>query len=341
MEQDAALGAAPTPQEEVRRYLEATGSDSTWRTGDIAALRARTRAEALSVRGPLAPVASVDTLVAGGAHCRLYRPVAAAPANGVVVWIHGGGWIHGDLDCYEGVTRAMAAATGYPVLAVAYRLAPEWPFPAALDDVWAALRWAAERFDRVAMAGDSSGGNLVAATALRARDSGVRLDLQALVYPVLDSVATTPYKLGFRERYASFAGQRDFGSTAFDRIANIWEQYVPDPAQRMQPYASPMHATSLRGVAPAVVVTAEHDFLRGEDEQYVQRLRADGVPATLHEFPGQIHGFFQMRGVLTDAHRAMELVADAISNTFEQPRHARDTNESHPSTASDAKERSC
>ncbi|WP_432824478.1 alpha/beta hydrolase [Dactylosporangium sp. CA-092794] len=307
--------------DEVRRYFEDAGSDSAWPTADIAALRAWTRAEALSVRGPLEPVAAVDAFVVAGAHCRLYRPVPQGPhPPGVVVWVHGGGWIHGDLDCYEGVTRAMAASSGAAVLAVEYRLAPELPFPAALDDVWAALRWATSRFDRVAMAGDSSGGNLVAAAAIRARDAGVPLDLQVLVYPVLDSVAETPYKLRFRDRYAGFAGQPDFGSTAFDRIKYIWEQYVPDPVMRTHPYTSPMRAASLRGVAPAVVVTAEHDILRGEAEHYVQRLQADGVPASLHGFPGQIHGFFQMRGPLTDAHRAMELVAAAIRDALRHPR---------------------
>jgi acetyl esterase len=156
----------------------------------------------------------------------------------------------------------------------------------------------------------------VAAAAIKARDVGIPLDLQVLVYPVLDSTAGTTYKLRFRDRYPDFAGQPDFGATAFDRIKFIWEQYAQQPAQRTLPYASPMHAVSLHSVAPAVVVTAEHDILRGEAERYVERLRADGVPATLYEFPGQIHGFVQMRGVLSDAHRAMDLIAGSIRDAL-------------------------
>ena len=320
VEADAIAGSAtPVPNDEVRRYLETVRPDSTWRTGDIAALRRQTRAEALAVRGALTPMAAVDEVVAGGVRCRLYRPTSPGPGRSAVMWIHGGGWIHGDLDCYEGVTRALAAASGAPVLAVAYRLAPEHPFPAGLEDVWAALEWASSRFDRIAIAGDSSGGNLVAATAIKARDLRVALALQVLIYPVLDSSAETPYKARFRDRYTTFAGQTEFGTTAFDRINYIWEQYVPEPARRIEPYASPARVSSLRGVAPAVIVTAEHDILRGEAESYAERLRADGVPVARYEFPGQIHGFFQMRGVLSDAHRAMELVADAVRAAVQQP----------------------
>ncbi len=320
METDATTPAydVPVPADEVRRYLEASQPDTTWRTGDVAALRMQTRAEALAVRGELEPVAAIDEHSIGGVPCRLYQP-AAAVASGLIVWVHGGGWTHGDLDCYDGVARALAATSGVPVLAATYRLAPEHPYPAALDDVWTVLEWASARFDRIAMAGDSSGGNLVAATAIKSRDRGVAIALQVLIYPVLDSFASTPYKMGFRDRYAVFAGQADFGLTAFDRLNHIWEQYVPDPARRTDPYASPMRARSLHGVAPAVIVTAEHDFLRGEGEAYAQRLRTDGVAVTLHEFPGQIHGFFQMRGVLSDAHRAMDLVVTDIRTAIRQP----------------------
>ena len=327
MESDAVDGrrVAPVPHDEVRKYFDGLGSTSvTWRSGDVAALRAETRTEAMAVRGPLEPIAGVEDIAVGATPCRLYRPITSdsdshAATGGVAVWVHGGGWVHGDLDSYEGVTRALAAASGVPVLAMAYRLAPERPFPAALDDVWAVVEWATNHFSHVALAGDSSGGNLVAATAIRARDAGVPLALQVLIYPVLDSSDATPYKLRFRDRYTTFAGQPDFGPTAFDRINSIWAHYIPEPALRVQPYASPMRASSLRGVAPAVVITAEHDILRGEAEDFVERLRADGVPVTLHEFAGQIHGFFQMRAVLSDAHRAMELVGDAIRTALEQP----------------------
>lgn len=309
---------APEPHEQVRRYFAGVRQTETWRDGDVAALRRETRHAALQVRGDLEPVEAVETIALDGLECRLYLPArqpSGAARTGGVLWVHGGGWVHGDLDSYEGVARAMAASTARPVLAVDYRLAPEHPYPAGLDDVLTAYRWLSARSGPVVMAGDSSGANLVAGAAIKARDLGLPLAAQILIYPVLDS-ADTPFKRAFRDRYAGFAGQPDFGQDTYHRIRHIWRQYLADPAARAEPYAVPSRARSLRGVAPAVLVTAEHDILRGEAEDYVARLRADGVPVALHEFPGQIHGFFQMRGVMSDAHRGMDLVAAAIRDAL-------------------------
>ena len=308
-------GPEPVPHEQVRRYLASATQGVAWRSGDLAELRAETRRVALEVRGDLAPVSRVETVPIKGRRCRLYVPKPQGPIvmNGAIGWVHGGGWVHGDLDAYEGVTRAMAAATGLPVLAIDYRLAPEHPYPAGLDDVWACFEWLSARFLRVVLAGDSSGANLVAATAIKARDAGAPLAGQVLVYPVLDS-GDTEYKQAFRDRYERFAGLPGFGQDAYERIRQIWSQYVPDPVLRTAPYAAPSTAPSLRDVAPAMMITAEHDILRGECEAFAARLRADGVPVTLHEFAGQIHGFFQMRGVMSDAQHAMELVASAITD---------------------------
>jgi acetyl esterase/lipase len=313
-------GPEPVPHEQVRRYLASATEGVSWRSGDLAELRAETRRVALEVRGDLAPVSHVEAVPIKGRRCRLYvpQPHGSTVPNGAIAWVHGGGWVHGDLDSYEGVTRAMALATGLPVLSVDYRLAPEHPFPAGLDDVWACFEWLSARFARVVLAGDSSGANLVAAAAIKARDVGAPLTAQVLVYPVLDS-ADTEYKDAFRDRYARFAGQPGFGQDAYERIRRIWQQYVPDPALRTNAYAAPSAAPSLHGVAPTVMIIAEHDILRGECEAYAERLRADGVPVVLHEFPGQIHGFFQMRGVMSDAAHAMELVsadvADLVAST--------------------------
>lgn len=320
--------SAPVPHEQVGRYFAATHDSGTWRTDDLPGLRAETRRAALEVRGDLAPVQAVETVLIAGRRCRLYLPGPSAKAPrpgsdgttaelgpGGVVWVHGGGWVHGDLDSYEGVARAMTIATGHPLLAVDYRLAPEHPFPAGLDDVWAAYQWLAARSGAVVMAGDSSGGNMVAAAAIKARDLDLPMAAQVLIYPVLDS-GDTAYRRAFRERYAVFADQVGFGPDAYDRIRRIWQQYAPEPATRADPYASPSHAASLRGVAPTTMVTTEHDILRGESEEYAARLRADGVPVTLYQFPGQIHGFFQMRAVMSDAHRAMDLVATAIRDAL-------------------------
>lgn len=326
---ELADSATPVAHEEVRRYFEGAGPNPGRWTPDIAALRRETHDEAMTVRGQLEPVATVEALTIGGVPSRLYRP-ARPPSSGqsrgepagsdrnVLVWLHGGGWMHGDLDCYDGVARAFANRAGCPVLAVGYRLAPEHPFPAGFDDAWAAVEWSAATFARVAVAGDSSGGNLAAAAAVKARDQGVDVAAQVLVYPVLESHADMEFKRTFRARYARFVNQPDFGSATFDRINYIWETYIPDPAMRDCPYASPAHADTLRGVAPAMIITAEHDILRGEEQEYARRLRADGVPVELHDYPGQIHGFFQMRGVMSAAHNAMNLAAGFLKAEFDR-----------------------
>jgi acetyl esterase len=332
-----AESAIPVPHHEVRRYFGRTGSGSPAWTRDIETLRRETREEALAVRGHLEHVAAVDAISIAGVPARLYRPACldrpallyrpAGPAAGacspgddaagnVLVWVHGGGWMHGDLDCYEGVARALANRARCAVLAVGYRLAPEHPFPAGFDDVWAAVEWSAARFGRVGVAGDSSGGNLAAAAALKARDRGIPIAVQVLIYPVLESHMNTPFKRAFRTRYASFLDQPEFGAVTFDRISYIWDTYLPDLSWRDCPYVSPLRASSLRGVAPAVIITAEHDILRREAEQYAQRLRDEGVKVAHRNYEGQVHGFFQMRGVMSDAQDAIGIAALYVNHEF-------------------------
>ncbi len=148
------------------------------------------------------------------------------------------------------------------------------------------VRRAATEFADVIVAGDSSGANLAAAAAIKARDAGVPLAAQLLVYPVLDS-EETPFKRDFRDRYTPFVGQAAFGTSSYERIVRIWEEYVPDPELRRSPLAAPLRATDLHGVAPAVIVTAEHDILRGEALDYAAALERDGVPVDLLEFPAR------------------------------------------------------
>jgi acetyl esterase len=310
--------SAPAPTEEVRRYLEQSGSDEQAGTYDPLIVRKRNNRTGIEVRGILGPVASVRDVVISGVKARRYLPAnGAAPQRLGIVWIHGGGWMHGDLEVYEGMARAIANATGAEVVAVDYRLAPEHPFPAGFEDVWKVVLWAAHEFDSVVVAGDSSGGNLAAAAALKARDDGVGLAAQLLIYPVLDA-DETDFKKDFRARYATFVNQEDFGHATYDRIRWIWDVYVPDSEARASALVSPMRATDLSGVAPAVIVTAEHDILRGEGEAYAARLRDHGVPVDLLEYPGQIHGFMQMRGVLTDAHRALAEAAEAVQRMVDE-----------------------
>jgi acetyl esterase len=313
MSDQTADRSAPIPHEQVLAYLRTVPSTAD-STSDIEAFRARTRAQALAVRGPLEAVASIQTLDVGGVLARLYRP--NGDEKDVLIWIHGGGWIHGDLDCYEGVSRALANRANCAVLAIEYRLAPEHPFPAGFEDAWTAVQWATANFAKVAVAGDSSGGNLATAVALRARDLGLELALQLLVYPVLDPASDTAYKRLFRERYSTFAGHAGFGLIADERISHLWDLYVPDVAERETAFAAPLRAESLRGVAPAVIITAEHDILRGEVEEYARRLKADDVPVEAYEYLGQIHGFFQMLGVMADAEDAIDKAAAALRRAF-------------------------
>jgi acetyl esterase len=316
--------AIPVPHHEVRRYFEKSRLQPPPWTRDIEVVRRETREEAMAVRGHLEPVAAVHGFSIAGVPARLYRPAGPPAGTGgpddaagnVLVWVHGGGWMHGDLDCYEGVARALANRARCAVLAVDYRLAPEHPFPAGFDDVWAAIEWSAANFSWVAVAGDSSGGNLAAASALKARDRGVGIAAQVLVYPVLESHMDTLFKHTFRTRYARFLNQPEFGAEAFDRISHIWGTYVPEPRLRDCPYASPLHASSLKGVAPAVIITAEHDILRWEAYEYAQRLRNEDVEVVQHNYAGQVHGFFQMLGVMSDAQDAIGVAASYVNREF-------------------------
>jgi acetyl esterase len=243
----------------------------------------------------------------GGIRARLYSPSPAAP--GLVVYYHGGGWVVGSLDSWDSSVRTLAAASGCDVLSVDYRLAPEHVFPAAADDAYDALAWAASpsglaRGRPVVVAGDSAGGNLAAVAALRARDAGgPPVALQVLVYPVVDCDLD-------RRSYQEYDGD-ELILNRRDMVW-FWDRYAPDPAVRVSPDASPLRASSLAGLPPAYVVTAEHDPLRDEGFAYADRLRSARVPVEHRHFGSQIHAFFTFTGVLDDADKAVSEAAAAI-----------------------------
>jgi acetyl esterase len=237
---------------------------------------------------------------AGAIPARLYR----SQADGVlplVVYFHGGGWVIGSLETHDGVCRDLAAKAGCAVLSVDYRLAPEHRFPAAAEDSYAALVWAhanAGRLGvdpaRIAVGGDSAGGNLTAVVALMARDrGGPALRYQLLVYPVTCGRMDTP---SYRDNAEGYLLSRA-------AMAWFWDHYVPDAKDREQPYAAPLRAARLDGLPPALVLTAEFDPLRDEGEAYAGRLREAGVTTRLRRYDGLIHGFFGM-GALIDRARA-------------------------------------
>ncbi|HWP66844.1 MAG TPA: alpha/beta hydrolase [Candidatus Limnocylindria bacterium] len=244
---------------------------------------------------------------AGTIPARLYRPVEGGTLP-LLVYFHGGGWVIGSLDTHDDVCRDLAKAAGCAVLSVAYRLAPEHRFPAAAEDCYAATRWAAANgaalgIDpaRLAVGGDSAGGNLAAVTALMARDQhGPALRFQLLIYPVTCGRMDSP----------SIHENADGYLLTRDAMVWFWDHYAPAKADRERPYAAPLRAADLHGLPPALVITAEFDPLRDEGEAYARRLEAAGVPTTLRRYDGQIHGFFTM-GALID--RARDALAEAAS----------------------------
>lgn len=233
------------------------------------------------------PVASVTDDVADGVPVRSYRSEATVEDADTLVYFHGGAFFLGSLDTHDHVARALANATGWRVVSVDFRLAPEHAFPAGLDDCWAVVRWAAQQGGRVALAGDSSGGTFVAALAARAADEGLdAVTHQVLYYPSLD--------LDFDEdRYASLRTEgTGYGlETAGLKPFNAF--YLESGADPDDPEVSPIKREDLSGLPKALVVTAEHDPLRDEGELYATRLRQAGVPVTATRYEGANHGFVQ------------------------------------------------
>jgi acetyl esterase len=276
-------------------------------TPDAARQASRARREANPV--PVQPVAAVaDREIPGPAGplpIRIYRPSEEAGLP-VIVFFHGGGWVLCDLDSHDGICRLIANGSGAVVVSVDYRLAPEHVYPAAVDDAYAATVWVSEHADelqvdadRLAVMGDSAGGNLAAAVALMARDrSGPRIAFQSLLYPVIDHDFTT-------SSYEQFATDYFLTSAAMQWY---WDQYVAE-GQRDEPYVSPIHAADLSGLPATHLLTAECDPLRDEGMAYAARLAEAGVPVESKVYEGAFHGFFGMAAALSSARAAN---ADAI-----------------------------
>ena len=239
---------------------------------------------------------------------RVYRPEGAVV--GTVVYFHPGGWVSGSLDDFDVPCRLLAVESRCRVLSVDYRLAPEHPFPAAADDAYAALVWAARELaadGRLVVAGDSAGGNLAAVSGLRARDAGgPPLALQVLVYPILDHDFETQ---SYREHATGYLLGRD-------AMISFWDRYVPRPEDRKRPDASPLRAPDLAGLPPAFVAVAEYDVLRDEARSYAERLSAAGVPVAVQEYGDMLHGFFTMVNVLDRANEAVADVGRAIQTAL-------------------------
>ncbi len=266
--------------------------------------------------GPGPDVASLTdhTLTAAdGGEFGIRVLVPEGEIGSLVVYYHGGGWVIGNIDEYDNLGRQLANRLGAAVVMVNYRKAPEHRFPAAVQDSWTALQWAAAHMSEIAggqvpliVMGDSAGGNLSAVMALRARREGApELARQVLIYPVTDADLDNDT---YRDPENQLLLTRE-------SMVWFWDHYAPDEASRRSPDASPLQAADadLAGCAPAVVLTAEHDVLRAEGEAYADRLRAAGVPTESRRFPGQMHGFFSMVGVLPGSAAAVEYIAGHLS----------------------------
>jgi acetyl esterase len=245
---------------------------------------------------------------------RVYWPDTADRLLPVVIYFHGGGFALGSIATHEGICRSLAAGTSAIVMSVDYRLAPEHKYPAAVIDSYAVLLWAHEHAGslggdrtRIAVAGDSAGGNLAAVCCLRARDEdGPPIAFQLLIYPYVDLVSDTPSRSDFADGYFLTAAH----------LRWFREQYLDRPEQAAEPHASPVRAGSLAGLPPALVVTAECDPLRDEGARYVARVQAAGGQAWHCRAEGLFHGFFAMTSFLPEGRRIEQAVHSACSHAF-------------------------
>ena len=265
---------------------------------------------AIRLGGAIEPVSRIEDVVIArpgeaspGLPARAYWPTAVEPV-GALVWLHGGGWCIGDLEGFDRVCRSLCNAAGAVVVSVDYRLAPEHPYPAPVEDADLAVAWATGHgavqlgFDagRVAIGGDSAGGNLSAVAALHAPGA---LRAQLLVYPVVDAAMDTP----------SYREHADFPLLTADAVAFCWRTYVggEDLTRAGEPDASPLRAGDLSGAPPAYIAVAGYDVLHDEGIAYARALEAAGVPVTLRDFEDMAHGFIRWGGVVD---RTRELIGE-------------------------------
>ena len=258
--------------------------------------------------GELDEVHTVEDTDAEGVPIRIYRPVDTDEPSMALVYFHGGGWVTGSIETHDGPARAIAKRAGIVVVSVGYRLAPEHPFPAGLNDAWTATQWVSSHaadlnldIDRIGVGGDSAGGTLAAVVAARARHHGVPLALQLLLYPVTNCAFDTPSYSYFSEGY---------GLTR-DGMRWYWEQYLGD-ADGTNPDVSPAQIDDLRRLPRAIVVTAEADVLRDEAEAYAQRLFLSTVETEGYRYDGMVHGFMRMAGKVARSNAAYDELAESI-----------------------------
>ncbi|MGZ5599066.1 MAG: alpha/beta hydrolase [Methylobacter sp.] len=265
------------------------------------------------------PVSKINhTLMPGPAGqilTRIFTPEGQGPFP-MLVYFHGGGWVIAGLDVYESSCRALCNAAKCIVVSVAYRQAPEHKYPAAVEDAYAATQWILENAEqlngdpqRVAVGGESAGGNLAAVVCLKARDEGGRMPVaQLLIYPVTDYRMNTP----------SYRENENAQPLNAAMMPWFWKHYLNRESEGHEPYASPMQAPDLSGLPPAIVITAELDPLRDEGEAYSRRLAEAGIFVKATRYNGVGHEFFGLAGVIDKAEEALKEAAEGLGRVFEQ-----------------------
>jgi acetyl esterase len=262
------------------------------------------------------PIGSVENRVLPGSiPVRLYRPLEADDhPSAVLVFYHGGGWVLGDIETVDNLCRRLANASGCAVVSVEYRLSPEFKFPVALEDCFQVARHIYQEAaafgidrERIAVGGDSAGGNLAASVTLKARG---RVDLsiafQLLIYPITEFSFNTPSYIENAEGYG----------LSRDMMIWYWNQYLAAPEDGESPLASPLLEADFSGLPPALVITAGYDVLRYEGQAYAVRLREAGVPVELKHYPGMIHGFLQMADSFDEGRAAIQHAGQTLSRAL-------------------------
>jgi acetyl esterase len=300
---------------EITAYLaerSATGLPQVWQA-PLAEIRENTKLH-IALKQPLLQIYSVDHRSINGPSSnlpiRIYRPSEEnnLPA---LVFFHGGGWVLNFLDIYEPALRKIAKNGNFVIIAVEYQKAPEHSYPAPLDDCYATLKWVIENaaelgidLAAIGVGGDSAGGNLASSVALKAcSEQLISLAFQLLIYACNDYQMNYPSATNYSQGY---------GLTT-QAMKWFWDQYLSKVEDREDPYAVPVKANSLRGVAPAILIAAEFDPLTDDVKNYYQKLIKDSVPAIYKEFAGQIHGFFNLSGVTEDAESLYSEIAKEIN----------------------------
>lgn len=311
---------------DVLRYFEAMKALNLPPMSSLppAEARALHRERARQNGGPRREMAEVRDLAAPGPGgpipLRLYRPEGIA-AHGMpaLVYLHGGGWVLGDLESHDGLCRLIAEEAKCLVVAVNYRLAPEHPAPAAAEDATAALRWIAGHAAeigadpmRLAVGGDSAGGSLAAVATIAAREMAVPLRSQILIYPSVDNRAAPPV-------YPSREANRDVPPLTPDVLDWFMRQYLPEPRLREDWRQSPIVVADKSGLPPALVIVAARDPLHSEGLAYADALEAAGVPVERLDVPGMIHGFITMSGVMRATGPAIAAIGAELRRRFAEP----------------------